>query len=244
MTLPSYHLQLIAALAVGVASSVAAAPTPEMVAVLMDYNQEFERARESSDKILRAEGSKRIGKMVRESRTEEAKLAGAQLEDKISGKKVAEVHSELKQLFDQYDKAVNSAAIPVREKYLNRVDGLVKALEGKDTGAILALNEAKTAIDSLARAAEIESVVAGHLFGEWNVNGSRLGIHADHTATYSINGNTGTWKLEGTDLLIEWSKGPEITNKFSVLQSGDTLDGFEKIGRKGKWEPVAGTRKR
>jgi len=134
MTLPSYHLQLIAALAVGVASSVVAAPTPEMIAVLMDYNQEFERVREPSNKVLRAEGSKRIGKMVRESRTEEAKLAGAQLDDKIAGKNVAEVHSELKQLFEQYDKAVTSAAIPVREKYLNRVDGLVKALEGKKKG--------------------------------------------------------------------------------------------------------------
>jgi hypothetical protein len=244
MTLPSYHLQLIAALAVGLASSVAAAPTPEMVAVLMDYNQEFDRVREPSDKILRAEGSKRIGKMVRESRTEEAKLAGAQIEDKIAGEKIVEVHSELKQLFELYDNAVTSDANPVRERYLNRVDGLVKALEGKDTQAILALNEAKKAIDSLARAAEIEVVVAGHLFGEWNVKGSRLGIHADHTTTYSINGNKGTWRLEGTDLVIEWSQGPGITNKYSVLQSGDTLEGFEKIGRKGKWEPVTGTRKR
>jgi hypothetical protein len=84
---------------------------------------------------------------VREARAEEAKLVGAQVEDKLAGKAVTGVHSELTNLFEHYDNAVTTAARAIREKYGKRVDILIKNFEGKDMNAILALSDAKKAIE-------------------------------------------------------------------------------------------------
>ena len=143
---------------------------------------------------------------------------------------------------EQYDKAVAIDAGPLRKIYSGRMDTLIKAYEGKDTGAILAISEARQLIEAGAPKQEIESLAVKHLLGEWEATGGRLRINADRTASFS-NGNTGRWKIEGSDLIIEWDQGP-ITYKFAILESGESLNGTELIGRKGKWTPISGKRKR
>jgi hypothetical protein len=122
----------------------------EVAAMLADYNREYAKAKEPGDKILRAEGSKTVGRLVREDRAEEARLVRTQVEDKLAGKAVTDVHSELTTLFERYDNSVASAILPVREKYVKRVNTLIKNFEGKDMNAILTLSDAKKEIEGIA----------------------------------------------------------------------------------------------
>lgn len=110
----------------------AAKPMPkEVAALLADYQKEFTKAKEPTDKLLRQEASKVAAKLVADGHAEEAKLIGTQVEDKAAGKPVADVHSQLTTLFGQYDSAAANAAKPIREKYGRRVDALLQRLRGK-----------------------------------------------------------------------------------------------------------------
>lgn len=182
----------------------------EIAAVLADYNKEFTKAKEPSDKILSTEGSKIVGKLVREARAEEAKLIGAQVEDKLAGKSVTGVHSELAKLFELYDNAVTTAVAPIRERYGKRVDILIKSFEGKDMHAILALSDTKKIIEGTVdtpMGAEQKSAAANSPMsvpsGPATGPASTVPITSGAGATASQSGYGDELKMAGTKLTRE-----------------------------------------
>jgi hypothetical protein len=134
----------------------AAKPVPkEISSLLAEYQKEFNKAKEPSDKVLRSEGTKLAAGLVGSGNADGAKLVGEQIDDKVGGKRVTNVDAALVKLFGLYDSAVLFAAKPIREKYNQRVDALLHTPMGKDMVAVVALGEAKKVI-----AGELPAVAA------------------------------------------------------------------------------------
>jgi hypothetical protein len=127
----------------------------EVVSLLADYQKEFTKAKEPSDKVLLLEGTKVAAGLVSAGNADGAKLIGEQINDKVAGKQAANVDASVVKLFGLYDSAVLFAAKPVREKYNQRVDALLRGPMGKDMAAVIALGEAKKVITG-----ELPSVAA------------------------------------------------------------------------------------
>lgn len=118
----------------------------EVTALMAGYQAEFGKAKEPFDKVLMAEATKIVARIVAAGDATGAKRIGSQVEDKKAGRAVPNVDPELVKLFALYDGAVTTAAKPVRTKYQQRVEALLQSPAGKEMGTLIALAEAKKVI--------------------------------------------------------------------------------------------------
>lgn len=142
-------ITLIAGLAVP-ARGQTPAPPKEIAALLADFTREATRVKEPRVQALRAEGTKLAAKLTLENASAEAEKVGRQIEDKIAGKPVDDVRVELQQIFDAYDRALTLELKPVQNKYMQRIDALIRANQSRDLDMVVALAGAKKAITQAA----------------------------------------------------------------------------------------------
>ncbi|WP_133793377.1 hypothetical protein [Prosthecobacter fusiformis] len=119
----------------------------DVTTLLADYQKDYSKAKEPSDKVLRTEASKIAAQLVQEGRADDAKQVAEQMEIKLAGKPLSQVHPTLADLLALYDAAVANAAQPIRERYTRRADALVQKYAGKDMTAVLALADVKNQIE-------------------------------------------------------------------------------------------------
>ena len=133
-----------------------------------------------------------------------------------------------KKLQQAYLQSVQTATKPIRDRYVADL----KKLQDQ-------LMKSGKLDDAVAIKQEIETLIVGHLFGEWDSTGGRVYIRANHTATYS-GGNTATWEIQGNDIVLKW-KSPNVIYTYSITDPGDTISGKE-IDAPGKSKPITATR--
>lgn len=183
-------------------------PLPrEVSSLLADYRKEYGKAKEPSDKMLRAEAAKIASKLVAEGKADGAKLINAQVEDKIAGKEVTADDATLISLFTRYDSTVVAAAKPIRDKFTSRADTFLKGAMGKDLAAVVALGEAK-------------KIIAGEL--------PAFDSRTDQPADGSMVANP----ARGRKVLSDLVEGK--TWEFHT-GGGDQLFAFDKRGSKVRW---------
>ena len=117
-----------------------------VTSLLEDYRKEFNKVKEPSDKVLRAEATKIAAKLVAAGNADAARQISEQVDAKMAGNRVINVTPELVQLFSQYDSSVTTVAKPVRDRYQRKADSLLQGPAAKDMEAVVALGEAKKVI--------------------------------------------------------------------------------------------------
>jgi hypothetical protein len=178
--------------------------------LLREYRADLVKAKQGSDKILEAEGSKIAAKLIRENLADEVGIVAGQIKQKIGGGFVSEIHKDLHSLFTAYDKAVLSAQKAVRERYRGRADAMIRAYEGKDIQAVVALAEIQKeiALDAtISSSANMidskESIVGRYVFRAAGRSFKRE-LKGDGTVSAEIPGR---WMMKGKNLRVEYDNG-------------------------------------
>ncbi|MFZ4596905.1 MAG: hypothetical protein ACOYOF_21835 [Verrucomicrobiaceae bacterium] len=122
-------------------------PLKEVAALLSEFERDVTRVKEPRLRVLRAEGSKIVANLLRESSNEEVQKVGLQIENKAAGKSVDDAPPVIKPLFDAFDRAVTIDLKPIQDKYLKRIDALIKTYKGKDLQMVLALADTRKSIE-------------------------------------------------------------------------------------------------
>jgi hypothetical protein len=196
-------------------------PKP-VLALLSEYYRDFNKAKEPSDKVLRAEATKIAAKLVSAGNADAATRIGAQVDDKIGGRRILNVDPDLSDLFSRYDGSVTTVARPIRDRYTARADALLQGPAGKDLDAVVAIGEAKKAI-----AGELPDLL---------VSPGRKSPDA------------GAAPQAGSTIVTTPARGKKVLSKLVEgkvweyrLNSGTDLFGFEKDGTL-KWFRSGGSR--
>jgi hypothetical protein len=203
---PVFAVALLALGLSGVLCAQQAVPK-EISTLLADYRKEFGKAKEPTDKVLRAEAAKIATKLVTDGNADAARSINTQVEDKIAGKQVTAGDASLAGLFARYDSAVVAAAKPIRDKFTSRVDALLKGNMSKDLNAVAALGDAK-------------KVILGEVPA------------FDSPTDPKIGGSAVTNPARGRKVLSDLVEGKMWEFRTG---SGDHLFGFEKRGNKVRW---------
>lgn len=118
-----------------------------------------------------------------------------------------------KKLQQAYLQSIDAAGKPIKARYVADMKKLQEqAMKGGSIGDALALQQ------------EIDGILAGHLFGEWNTVGGRVNIRADHTAVWDGGSNTAVWEIRGNEMILKWKQGG-IVFIYSISKTGDAVPG-------------------
>jgi len=134
-----------------------------------------------------------------------------------------------KKLQQAYRQSIEVASKPIKDRYVADMKKLQEqAMKGGSIGDALALQQ------------EIDSILAGHMFGEWNTVGGRVNIRADHTAVWDNGSNTAIWEIRGNEMILKWKQGG-IVFIYSISKTGDAVQG-KRIDSNGSSEQFTATR--
>ncbi len=187
-----------------------AKPVPrEVSSLLTDYRKEYGKAKDPTDKVLRAEAAKIASKLVTDGNANAARDINTQVEDKIAGKQVTASDHALADLFAHYDSAVLAAAKPIRDKFTSRVDSLLKGSLGKDLNAVAALGDAKKII--LGELPAFESATDPKLGGSAVANPARgrkslTDLAAGKTWAFQTGSGENLFSFERRGNVLRWLK--------------------------------------
>ncbi len=174
--------------------------------LLEDYRKEFNKAKEPSDKVLRAEATKIAAKLVAAGNADAAKQISEQVEAKMEGTRVINVTPELVQLFGRYDSSVTALAKPLRDRYLRKADSLLQGAAAKDMDAVVALGEAKKVISG-----ELPDVLStGQAASEMVRDGSEIKRPAKGKRVLELLVEGKSWQFQtgsGTDIFTFEKQG-------------------------------------
>src|SRR5688572_8900694 len=127
---------------------------------------------------------------------------------------VTELPMEAKKLQRAYRKSADYALLPIRERYLKELTKLSdQAIKDKNLSEAVILK------------AEMNSVIAATMTGEWNDNPGIMFINPNGTLTHS-NGATGTWTIKDNEMVLDWNNGAK--HFFPLILTKDILKG--KVG--------------
>jgi hypothetical protein len=127
---------------------------------------------------------------------------------------VAELPMAAKKLQQAYRKSADHALLPIRERYLKELTKLSdQAIKDKNLSEAVVLK------------AEINSIIAATMTGEWNDKPGVMFINPNGTLAHS-NGATGTWTIKGDEMVLDWSNGAK--HFFPLILTKDILKG--KVG--------------
>lgn len=214
-------------------------PPKEVASLLQEFRSALSKSKQPSDKILEAEGSKIVAELIRSGRPDEAPLIGEQVRQKVEGVIGKDVHSELVDLFESYDKAVAAGTKPTRDRYLNRTDALIRSFEGKSMQAILELAKVRREIlgveivEAQLNEAEIRKWIPGKYIFQSGGRPMKRGLNED--GTVSSPEYTGAWKIEDRKLRVDYPNGvwiefdlPPKDGKLVGLTNSNTAITAEK----------------
>lgn len=123
----------------------------------------------------------------------------------------AELSPDAKRLQRGYQKSVEQAVAPLRVRYISELAKLYdQAMKDKKLTEAVALKQ------------EMNGIISLTMTGTWRDNPGVMHIDPNGTLSHS-NGATGTWKIEGDDMVLKWSNGAGHT--FPIVETKEILRG-------------------
>lgn len=146
---------LVTMVPVGLSGEESTPLPPNVAALLAEYQRDFSRTKEPADKVLRTEATKLAAQLVAAGDTNAARRLNLQVEERISGEDAEggvdlSEAPELASLFRQYDSALEAGMVPLRQRYTQRVDTVLRRVSGSDMAMVIALGEVKKLINGEA----------------------------------------------------------------------------------------------
>ena len=145
---------------------------------------------------------------------------------------------DFKQLKDQREKDLATAAEPINRRYAKSLEQLIKRTS--DAGQVELAVEIKKELRSV-----IPAAMPAALLGRWHFIYSKSDagdytINADGTAVFP-NGLTGNCATEGDYMVIRWKNG--YVHRIPGSQSGSKIRGeWKQTDNAEKWTPMTATR--